>query len=55
LNLRERQAESTISPVTRDLVKDFFECDYRGKVAAKNKGEIEMYFVNRIHPELSFN
>lgn len=44
-----------ISPVTRDLVKDFFDCDYRGKVAAKNKGEIEMYFVNGIHPELSLN
>ena len=44
-----------ISPVTRDLVKDFFECDYRGKVAAKNKGEIEMYFVNGLHPELSLN
>jgi hypothetical protein len=30
-----------------------FECDYRSKVAAKNKAEIEMYFVNGIHPELS--
>jgi adenylate cyclase len=44
-----------ISPVTRELVKDFFECDFRGKVAAKNKGEIGMYFVIGIHPELSLN
>jgi len=27
------------------LVKDKFECIQRGKIQAKNKGEIEMYFV----------
>ncbi len=27
------------------VVKDFFPCKYRGKIAAKNKGEIDMYFV----------
>lgn len=42
-----------ISSVTYELVKDFFECEYRGKVPAKNKGEFEMYFVNRIRAELS--
>ncbi|MBL8020767.1 MAG: adenylate/guanylate cyclase domain-containing protein, partial [Leptospirales bacterium] len=42
-----------ISRATYDLIRDFFECEYRGRVAAKNKGEIEMYFVNRIRPELS--
>ena len=35
-------------------MKDFFVCEYRGKVSAKNKGEIEMYFVNSIRPELSW-
>jgi len=34
-----------ISSATHELVKDFFDCEYRGKVSAKNKGEIEMYFV----------
>ncbi len=34
-----------ISATTYNLVKDHFHCTYRGKVAAKNKGEIEMYFV----------
>jgi len=34
-------------------VKDLFEYDYRGKVPAKNKGEIEMYFVNCIKSDLS--
>jgi len=26
-------------------VKDMFSFEYRGKVQAKNKGEIDMYFV----------
>lgn len=34
-----------ISGTTYELVKDKFACVYRGKVEAKNKGEIEMYFV----------
>jgi adenylate cyclase len=42
-----------ISRATYEQVRDFFDCEYRGAVAAKNKGEIEMYFVNRIRPELS--
>ncbi len=42
-----------ISDATYELVKDFFDCEFRGKVAAKNKGEIDMYFVNRIRSELS--
>lgn len=42
-----------ISGVTYELVKEFFDCEWRGKVAAKNKDEIEMYFVNRIRVELS--
>ncbi|MBS0616604.1 MAG: adenylate/guanylate cyclase domain-containing protein [Spirochaetes bacterium] len=37
-----------ISRATFELVKEFFECEYRGRLTAKNKGEIEMYFVNRI-------
>jgi class 3 adenylate cyclase len=34
-----------ISKTTFDLVKDEFTCVYRGKVEAKNKGMIDMYFV----------
>ena len=34
-----------ISGSTYELVKDKFMCQYRGKVEAKNKGEIDMYFV----------
>ncbi len=34
-----------ISGDTYTLVKDHFNCVYRGKVKAKNKGDIDMYFV----------
>jgi histidine kinase len=34
-----------VSGVTYELIKDKFECIYGGKVSAKNKGEIDMYFV----------
>lgn len=44
-----------ISHITYELVKDFFECEYRGEVDAKNKGKIKMYFVNRIKPEYSLD
>lgn len=44
-----------ISGTTYDLVKDFFVCEYRGKIEVKNKKDgIEMYFVKGIKPELSF-
>ncbi|MFY9608807.1 MAG: adenylate/guanylate cyclase domain-containing protein [Blastocatellia bacterium] len=42
-----------ISGATYELVKDLFVCEYRGKISAKHKGEIDMYFVNAIQPLLS--
>ena len=35
-----------ISAATYDLVKDKFNCTYRGKIFAKNIGEIDMYFIS---------
>lgn len=35
-----------VSKVTFDLVKDEFKFESRGKIKAKNKGEIEMFFLN---------
>jgi adenylate cyclase len=40
-----------ISKSTYELVQEFFVCDYRGKLVAKNKGEVDMYFVRRLKPE----
>ena len=34
-----------ISGRTFELVNDKFTCVHRGKIQAKNKGEIDMYFV----------
>jgi class 3 adenylate cyclase len=35
-----------ISGNTYELVKDYFDCTYRGKISVKNKGDVDMYFVN---------
>jgi len=37
-----------ISGTTYELVKDKFTCTYRGKIGAKHKGQIDMYFVESI-------
>ncbi len=37
-----------ISGSTYELVKDKFNCIHRGKIQAKNNGEIDMYFVENI-------
>jgi adenylate cyclase len=42
-----------ISGTTYALVKDFFICEYRGKLPVKYKGNIDMYFVTGLRPELS--
>jgi class 3 adenylate cyclase len=41
-----------ISGTTYEFVKDFFICQHRGKMPVKYKGELDMYFVNEIIPEL---
>lgn len=34
-----------ISAATYEIVKDRFECSHRGKIYAKNLGELDMYFI----------
>jgi adenylate cyclase len=41
-----------ISGTTYEFVREFFTCEYRGKMPVKYKGELEMYFVEGIAPEL---
>jgi len=48
-----KSGKVNISGQTYELVKDFFDCKSRGKITAKGKGKIPMYFVNRIKAELS--
>lgn len=35
-----------VSAYTYDLIKETFPCEYRGKLDAKGKGELDMYFVD---------
>ena len=37
-----------ISGTTYEIVREHFNTTYRGKIAAKNKGEVDMYFVDSI-------
>ncbi len=41
-----------ISGTTYEFVRDFFICEHRGKMPVKYKGELDMYFVKEIIPEL---
>ena len=51
VNLASRMESSgepgkvNISGSTYELIKDKFTCIHRGKIQAKNKGEVDMYFV----------
>ena len=47
--------EVNISGATFNVVKDHFDCVHRGQIDAKNKGNIDMYFVTRIKSEFSAN
>ena len=42
-----------ISGITYGMVKDYFICEYRGKLPVKYKGNIDMYYVKGLRPELS--
>lgn len=44
-----------ISVMTYELVKEFFDCEYFGKLPVKYKGDLQMYQVLGIKPEFSAN
>jgi len=54
VNLASRMESSgevgkvNISEATYNLIKDKFNCTHRGVIKAKNKGEVNMYFVDNI-------
>ncbi len=59
VNLASRMESSgetgrvNISYSTYQSVKDYFEIEARGKIFAKSKGAVTMYFVQRLKPEMS--
>src|SRR5450759_1552141 len=44
-----------ISVMTYELVKEFFDCEYFGKLPVKYKDDLQMYKVKGLNPEYSVN
>ena len=44
-----------ITGMTYELVKEYFVCQYWGKMPVKYKGEIDMYLIEGFRPHLSVN
>jgi class 3 adenylate cyclase len=44
-----------ISVMTYELVKEFFDCEYFGKLPVKYKGDLQMYRVKGLKPEFSID
>ncbi len=44
-----------LSVMTNELVKEFFVCDYYGKLPVKYKGDLEMFIVKGLKPEFSLD
>ena len=44
-----------ISVMTYELVKEFFDCEYFGKLPVKYKGDLQMYKVSGLKAEFSVN
>jgi adenylate cyclase len=42
-----------ISVMTYELVKEFFDCEYYGKLPVKYKGDLQIYIVKGLKPEFS--
>lgn len=40
-----------VSAYTYDLIRADYDCEYRGKLDAKGKGQVDMYFVTRARPD----
>lgn len=47
LEQKSEPGKVNISQRTYALIKDHFHCSHRGKLSVKNKGEVDMYFVDR--------
>lgn len=43
---QSEQEKVNISGDTYELIKNYFQCTYRGKIETKNRGPVDMYFVN---------
>lgn len=53
MEMHGESGKVNVSERTFSLVEPFFLCTYRGKIKTKSRGYIDMYFIDRIKPELS--
>ncbi len=53
LETADEPGRINISGQTYNRIRDYFECEHRGNIMVKNRGQIDMYFVNRLRPEYS--
>ncbi len=53
LQERGEVGKVNVSGETYKYIEEYFICEYRGKIEAKNVGKIDMYFVNRLREEYS--
>lgn len=44
-----------LSVMTYELVKEFFDCEYSGKLPVKYKGDLQLYRLKGLKPEFSIN
>jgi len=44
-----------VSEITYELIKDKFDCEFRGEIQAKNKGMMKMYFANGLKNQTIIN
>ncbi|MEM7183106.1 MAG: adenylate/guanylate cyclase domain-containing protein, partial [Spirochaetota bacterium] len=42
-----------ISEYTYELVKEFFDCEYRGEIEVKSQGKVKMYLLDRLRKKYS--
>jgi len=50
-----KTGEIIVSVMTYELVKEFFHCEYHGKMPEKYKGDIELFSLVSIRPEFTLN
>jgi len=47
LESNSQPGKINVSESTYKLIKDSFDCEYRGEIEAKNKGMMKMYYVHK--------
>ncbi|HKK58011.1 MAG TPA: adenylate/guanylate cyclase domain-containing protein [Salinivirga sp.] len=47
--------KTNISGNTYELIRDYFICNYHGKMPVKYRGDVDMYFIEGFRPNLSVN